>query len=90
MIFLGLGSNGKNATVGSFCTSRFVSRQNSYLHIVRLGTSDVLLLLLDQGGDVEEVDLLKDLLNGQALPARHVGLGVDVHFRMQKNIIRNS
>ena len=61
-----------------------------YLHIVGLGTSDVLLLLLVQGGDVEEVDLLEDLLDGQALPSGHVGLGIDVHFRMQKKIIRDS
>jgi hypothetical protein len=37
-----------------------------------------LLVILNQGGDVEEIHLLQDLLDGQALPSRHVGL--TAHF----------
>ncbi len=55
-----------------------------HLRVVSFGASDVLLLLLDHGGNVEEVDLLKDLLDGQALPSRHVGLGIQVHFLNRK------
>ena len=35
--------------------------------------------VLRHGRDVEEIHLLKDFLDGEALPSRHVGIAVSVH-----------